>query len=442
MILTRRWCIAGFLFVAGALNYMDRMAISIASPAIMADLHVSAEQMGFVFSSFFAGYALLNLIGGLAADRYGPNLVLALSLTAWSVLCGLTALAQGFWSLISLRVAFGASEGPLGATAAKIINAWFPKRELSRALAVATSGTPFGALAAGPLVGVLISYCGWRVSLTIVAVGGIAFAMAWTFYSMVHLPRADRAEPVPAQSTPRLSELPDPGVPGPSPAERGTESERAASYFGHQLVLANAGAYFAYTYLLSVYLSWMPTFFVSRHHLNLQGAAFGSSVPWLMAFVGLWAGALLSDRIFRSTGRLVFSRTLVQVGGLLVAAAGTALVGEAPSALAAVVVASVALCSLYLAGTSFWAIVQDVVPSTHVGRISGFTHFIANLGGIAGPALTGLIVQRADSFRTAWFVAACISAAAALAVVFASRSRRLSETGARDAATAFNEGSR
>ncbi len=426
MTIAARWRIASLLFFAGVLNYLDRMAISIASPAIKADLHLDTVQMGYVFSSFFAGYAVLNLVGGMAADRFGPNRVLSISLLAWSSFCGLTAAAGGLGSLLVTRVFFGAAEGPFGSTSAKVLNHWFPKRELLNAVAFVGSSTPLGAVAAGPLLGLLLTLCGWQGALIVVAGLGGCFTIAWIVFTRGLAPSRETPEVLPQQS-----------IAEPSPVavahETGNRSQtRTLLFYARSpVVLANAAAYFAYTYALSLYLSWLPTFFVAKHHLDLRAAALGSSAPWILGFVGVWAGALLAGRIFRSTGRLLFSRTIVQAGGLLAAAAGTAFVGEIPSAWGAVGVASIALFALYLGGATFWAVVQDVVPGRVVGGVSGFTHLVANIGGILSPILTGAIVQRTESFSAAWLLAAAVSAVAALAVLAASRSRQAADASAR-----------
>jgi MFS transporter, ACS family, hexuronate transporter len=53
-----RWVPVWRLFGGGMINYMDRSAVSIAAPLIMRDLRLDTVQLGFIFSSFFAGYAL------------------------------------------------------------------------------------------------------------------------------------------------------------------------------------------------------------------------------------------------------------------------------------------------------------------------------------------------------------------------------------------------
>ncbi|MEJ1978688.1 MAG: MFS transporter [Acetobacteraceae bacterium] len=79
-----RWIIAGLLFVAGVINYLDRSTLSVVAPLLTRDLGLSPGQMGIVFSSFFVGYAIFSFVGGYAADRFGSYRVLTVSMTAWS----------------------------------------------------------------------------------------------------------------------------------------------------------------------------------------------------------------------------------------------------------------------------------------------------------------------------------------------------------------------
>ena len=93
-----RWQLVALLFIAGIINYLDRAALSVAAPLITKELGLDPSQLGFVLSSFFFGYALFCFVGGYAADRFGPRLVLIVSMTVWSIFCGLTAAAVGVTS--------------------------------------------------------------------------------------------------------------------------------------------------------------------------------------------------------------------------------------------------------------------------------------------------------------------------------------------------------
>jgi ACS family hexuronate transporter-like MFS transporter len=144
-----RWIPVWFLFAGGMINYMDRSAVSVAAPFLMKDLGLNAAQLGIIFSSFFAGYALFTFIGGYASDVLGPKRVFTLAMTVWSSFCGLTAAAVGFVSLLAVRVFFGCGEGPFSAAANKMVANWFPRREVATAVGFANAGTPIGGALGG-----------------------------------------------------------------------------------------------------------------------------------------------------------------------------------------------------------------------------------------------------------------------------------------------------
>ena len=117
-----RWLMVFLLFLAGMINYLDRSALSVAAPLLTKDLGLDPAQLGIVFSSFFFGYALFCFVGGWAADRFGPKRVFIVSMTVWSVFCGLTAAATGLVSLLLIRVVFGMGEGPFSSTVNKLVS--------------------------------------------------------------------------------------------------------------------------------------------------------------------------------------------------------------------------------------------------------------------------------------------------------------------------------
>lgn len=148
-----RWIIVLLLFLVYMINYLDRVALSITVPMIEKDLALNAEQFGIIFGSFFFGYAVFNFIGGLAVDKFGATLVMGLAVGLWSLFCGLTAVATGFYSMLVLRVLFGMAEGPICASANKMINGWFPKKQAATAVGFLSAGSPLGGAVAGPIVG-------------------------------------------------------------------------------------------------------------------------------------------------------------------------------------------------------------------------------------------------------------------------------------------------
>jgi MFS transporter, ACS family, glucarate transporter len=80
-----RWSLIAWLFVLSAVAFLDRVNISIAGGSLRKAYHISNVQLGWVFSSFLAGYSLFQTPGGRLADRLGPRLVLPAGVIWWGI---------------------------------------------------------------------------------------------------------------------------------------------------------------------------------------------------------------------------------------------------------------------------------------------------------------------------------------------------------------------
>ena len=80
---------------------MDRMVMSYAVVQIGKEFNLNASLIGLVLSSFFIGYAIMQIPGGWLADRFGSRKVLLVIVFVWSIFTGLTGSA---WSLLSLLI--------------------------------------------------------------------------------------------------------------------------------------------------------------------------------------------------------------------------------------------------------------------------------------------------------------------------------------------------
>ncbi|MGD8105530.1 MFS transporter [Pantoea sp. FN0302] len=412
-----RWTIVLLLFLVYMINYLDRVALSLTVPMIEKDLMLNAEQFGMIFGSFFFGYALFNFIGGLATDKYGPTLVLGIAVGMWSLFCGLTAIATGFWSMLILRVLFGMAEGPICASANKAINGWFPKKQAATAMGFLSAGSPLGGAVAGPIIGYLALAFGWRPAFIIICSIGIVWMVVWFFIAADNPARSKR---VSAEEHALIDKLKE-AQPGDEP-----ELDQAAHGLGYYLrqpiILVTAFAFFCYNYILFFFLSWFPAYLVQAHNLDIKSMSMTTVIPWIVGFVGLALGGWISDKIFNITGRLLLSRKIVLVVSLLAAALCVALAGTVEGVTSAVLLMSVSIFFLYITGAIYWAIIQDVVHKSRVGGISGFIHLIGSLSGIIGPIVTGFIVQHTGKFDSAFVLAGVIAALGAMLVLFVIKS--------------------
>jgi len=88
-----RWTILALLFLISIITYIDRANISITARHMMPALGMTNVQMGQIFSAFVLGYALFQIPGGWAGDRWGAREILTLAVIWWSMFTALTALA-------------------------------------------------------------------------------------------------------------------------------------------------------------------------------------------------------------------------------------------------------------------------------------------------------------------------------------------------------------
>jgi MFS transporter, ACS family, hexuronate transporter len=401
-----RWAVGTLMFLAGMVNYLDRSALGVAAPFIARDLQLDPAQMGIVFSSFSFGYAAFCFVGGYASDRFGPKAVMTVSMIAWSILCGLTAVAWGIGSLLVIRILFGMGEGPIGSTFNKLVRNWFPHRQQASAVSFANAGTPLGAALSGPVVGFLAIAAGWRAAFVAITVIGLVWVAFWMVLA------TDRPEENHRVGAAERAELAEGQASQPS----GGPHVPLSSLILRPAVLATAFAFFGYSCILFFFINWFPTYLTAARHLSVKDMAFATMIPWVLGFIGLAAGGPLCDLLFRLTGNPLRARKIVLVTCLIVAALCIGFAGSVASVTGAVALMAVSVFFMYLTGNTYWAIILDTVDEARVGGVSGFVHFVANCGGIVAPLATGFIVQATGSFVSAFVLTGAIAVLGALGV--------------------------
>src|SRR6202161_2873281 len=97
----KRLYIAALLFLNLFINFMHRINLSVAAPAIARDFRWDAGKMGLLFSSYQWTYCIFLLMWGWMADRVSTRTVNAVSVAIWSVAGMLTGVATTFGSMLA-----------------------------------------------------------------------------------------------------------------------------------------------------------------------------------------------------------------------------------------------------------------------------------------------------------------------------------------------------
>lgn len=187
-----RWRIAGLLFLAAFADYCLRYNLSLGAESMMADLGLSEIQWGWVMAAFPLGYALFQLPGGVAADRFGPRRLLTVIAVAWGLLVLLTAAVPGasvvpiaatLVLLITVQFLVGATHAPIYPTANCVIQRWFPPGRWALPNGLTSTGLTWGVAAVTPVLVGLIAAYGWRTAFVIIAPLGFIAAALWWWYA-------------------------------------------------------------------------------------------------------------------------------------------------------------------------------------------------------------------------------------------------------------------
>src|SRR5262245_53971889 len=102
-----KWIICALLFLASAINYMDRQTLSNASVRISTEFHLNEERFGNIESVFAYAFAAGSLVFGWLADRFSVRWLYAVVLAMWSLAGFATGFVRDYDQLLWCRIVLG-----------------------------------------------------------------------------------------------------------------------------------------------------------------------------------------------------------------------------------------------------------------------------------------------------------------------------------------------
>ena len=388
-----------FLFLIGVVNYLDRSALSIANTTIQHDLAISPMQMGVMLSAFSVAYAFSQLPLGALIDKLGSKLALGGSLVVWSVAQAAFGLFSSYGHLVGLRVLLGIGEAPVFPSAAKALSEWFDTQERGTATGWVWSSTCIGPCLAPPLLTVFMVHLGWRGMFILTGVMGLLLAVCWfKFYKSKaqYMAETGRAEPVAVQQH-------------KAPKVAWTSLFRDRNTWGAFL------GFMGVIYMIWLNLTWLPGYFEREHGLDLYRTAWVVSLAYLFGALGTIVAGKCCDRLVARGMRVLASRKLMVILGLLGGALFTLIVAFTTNVVACVVLLCLTMFFINISSATAWMIVNTIVPSERVASFGSIQNFGGYLAGSVAPILTGFSVQQSGSFSSAFVLSAVVAACSAMA---------------------------
>ncbi len=158
----RRWRILAMLGIAQLMLIVDVTVVAVALPDMGSDLGLDRAGLAWVASIYALAFGGLMLLGGRAADVFGPRRLVLSGLVLFTAASLLAGLAGGAEMMLLARALQGVGAAMMSPAALSVIVRIFAGAELSRALGVWSALGGAGAAVGVLLGGVLTSGPGWQ----------------------------------------------------------------------------------------------------------------------------------------------------------------------------------------------------------------------------------------------------------------------------------------
>ena len=379
----------GLVVIAGAIGYVLRVNLSIAAPAVKADLGLTQAQLGLVLSAFFTTYAVFQIPGAALGERLGPRRALTWSFAGWGVVTILVSAVPGAaapaWvtlgSLLVLRGALGALQAPLfpvsfGGT----IAAWLPRARWGFAAGIQNCGFTLASAAAAPIGAWLVLRLGWRHAVVVSGPPALALAATWWWYN-----RDDPRDH--ARVNDEELAIIGAGRSMTTDAGRGTWIDVLTD---RTLMLLTV-SYFAINYPYYLFFSWFYFYLTEVRHVPPQLAGYFSATQWVVAAVATMAGGFLCDKLSTAYGASRGCRMTV-VGGILFGIPCLAVGAVTTQPVMMVLLLSTSFASTMLVDAAYWVVAMRIA-GPRAPLATGVLNTGGNLSGTAAALLVPLVAS-------------------------------------------------
>ena len=396
-----RYQVLAFLCVSAAIAYVQRAALSVPAQEIAGDLEFAnlARDMGWIQSSWYFSYGLMQIPSGWLADRLGSRRALAIYSVVWSLATLLTSLATDFFSLLLLWSLMGAAQAGAFPCAAKAIGQIFPETERARATGLLACGMTIGGAIAPILTAAFLDSLSpwadvfqidrWRLLLAAYAIPGVVWTVA--FLGMISLRK------LPATENTRH-------VRSPVDWSVMLRSWPLALLCGQQFFRA-AGMVF--------FVTWFPTFLQKTRDVSLLGSGILTTVAGVGGVVGSLTGGFFSDWLLKRTGNSRMSRQGIAVVGMSICS-----LLIVASYFVHDVNHSIALITLGAFFATFGGVSGYTVAigfgGRHVATVFSTMNMFGNMGAALFPVTAGWLVAQTGNWNLILFLFAGVMAIDAL----------------------------
>ena len=401
------------LFIDG----FDTQAISYIMPLLAKEWGIPATMTGTIFSSTLVGLMVGYLALSPLSDKFGHRRVLIVSTFFFGLCTLLTVTCSNVTELLALRFLTGLGLGAAAPGAIALTGEYSPKRLRASFVLAIYCGFSLGFVAAGFAAGQLLPASGWKSLLWVGGILPMVLAVLLFFTLPESLAFLGRRPQDREQLRATLRRI-DPALAqnmGSVPAAAQGDASRAAiaSLFKDGYTTGTVLLWLIFFLNLAAFYfmqSWLPSI-LGKLDYPMQTIVWMTSLSTVGGIVAAFFVGPAMDRI----GPYVSLGVLYLFGGVFMAVTAASLTA-APS----VLMTAVFFGGFCVSGGQKSAIALGAVfyPTDIRSTGLGWALGIGRLGGIAGPAVAGMLIG-ANWLPASLFYLAAVMMVCAAAAVFA-----------------------
>ena len=395
-----RWSIAVLVSAAIAISYLDRQTLPWAIQAVQADIPFSNQVKAGLDSAFLVTYGLMYIGGGLLLDRLGTRRGFLLIMIFWSLACASHGLATGVVMLAASRLLLGMGEGGGFPAATRAVAEWFPVNDRATAMGIINGGTAVGAVAAPPLIALVLTHSGWLglapwrwVFFLTGALGLVWTGWWWRSYYAPEVALGETGDKL-------------------SPPRTGISLMRLLQ---HRETWAVAGAKFLSDGAWYFYLFWLPKYLFDAFQLNIKTAGSIGWIPYAASGVGCLAGGGLSSWLLKR-GLSVNASRKIALGASAALMPWVMLAPQMHSVGWVIFLFSLAFFGQQSWSTLVMILPTDLISRQAVGTLAGLVGFGGAMGGVLLGQIVGWLRDHGYSYTPALVLAGSLHVAAFLLI--------------------------
>ncbi|KAH8329414.1 hypothetical protein KR074_010241 [Drosophila pseudoananassae] len=363
----------------------------------------SEELQGLILSSFYIGYIVTHIPGGILAEKFGGKWTLAIGILSTAVFTMLTPLAidlGGSDWLIVTRVLMGLGEGTTFPALSVLLAAWVPANERGKLGALVLGGGQVGTIMGNLLSGVLIDAYSWH--FVFYFFGGLGVVWFVIFAFLCYSEPSTHPFIKPSEREYLIKEI------GPISRNKDLPPTPWKAILTNLPMIALVCAQIGHDWGFYIMVTDLPKYMSDVLQFSIKANGLYSSLPYVMMWIVSVGSGFVADWMIRRNIMNTTNTRKVMTG---IAAFGPAIfmVGASYAGCDRVLVVVLFTICMGLMG-AFYAGMKlsplDMSPN-YAGTLMAITNGIGAITGVITPYLVGVMTPDASllQWRTVFWVA-------------------------------------